>query len=190
VRQAQHRCAAGASGRIGSARDSLAAAHHDVTLVRAYDRLIECEPEPSNKDFLRRMRDSTSERMVNHVDEEGREYADRHCASMLEANHRGVSSSCDLGLRQEDLARIKAVLSRRTALPPTGDPQLDELLATLVSLRDRACACDDQACVEATTKDADAVSGSMVNATVETQDAAGKVIRGTIDCLQHPEWEW
>lgn len=152
-------------------------------LLSAHDRLIECEREVKAKEFLRRSRERLPS-LWRGVEGDARMQAERDCALMLGEISKGAEESgCDLRLSVDVRRRIADEQSHRTDVPTTGDAEVDRVIDQMKSLRDRACACTDRACVSATKAELDALPSEPVRrAPAATRDAAGDIVGDLARC--------
>lgn len=75
------------------------------------------------------------------------------CSRMLlaleqDATKLGCTLPIDAGLRTRMMAKLEKYFAQRTPVTKTGDADADDLIAKVAAMRDAACACTDQACLD------------------------------------------
>jgi hypothetical protein len=152
-------------------------------LVRIHEAMERCEPSAQGKAYIRRGRDELPNLWANAKDIDTRREAARGCALMLGQLAAGLAASCPVSLTADEQVWVERETSRRTTIPPTGDPAIDARIARFLELRDAVCACRDRACAEAVERESHEVgAGLFFNQSKAVRDAGGKVSDEMLRC--------
>jgi hypothetical protein len=126
-------------------------------------------------------------RMLGHgVGTDAKTY-DLVCARVLAALEQDAKArSCTLAIDPELRAQLKATLDAyfaiRAAVTPTGDAAADAKIRQLGALRDEACACADQPCLEKL--NAKVGDLGLEKAPQAAKDLAGKILDDMLRCQE------
>jgi hypothetical protein len=117
-------------------------------LLRLNEEKEKCEPTAEGKAYLRRYREQLPNHWADAKDIGARRRAARGCALMLDQLAADLPPNCPVQLTAAERAWVDSEAGRRTTIPPTGDAAIDALIAELLGLRDRMCACQDRPCAD------------------------------------------
>lgn len=116
------------------------------------------------------------------------------CAQMLRVLDDELAKvKCPLplsaGARTRMYALIDAYYKLRTAVVPTGDAAADAKIAAIAKIRDAACACTTELCLDAVGKQIDGIGALPANAPARAIELAGKLLDDVGRCgaaITHP----
>jgi hypothetical protein len=106
------------------------------------------------------------------------------CSRMLLALERdaaklGCTLPIDPKLRTQMIEHLDRYFAQRTPVTKTGDPAADDVIAKIAAMRDAACACPDQACLDKL--EIPSIPQHLPDA---ARDLAGKLLDDAARCSQ------
>jgi hypothetical protein len=157
-------------------------------LLAAHERLIACETSEPGRGFLVRQREALLNLWLLSIRPHAGAEIERTCALMLGPLVDGArAGGCEISMSAAVRDRVVREQTRRTRVEPTGAAEIDAAIREREALRDRACACADQACGEAALASHDALSWKAIqSAPLATQDQVAKVMEELSRCASLP----
>ena len=114
---------------------------------------------------------------------------DMTCARLVDAiDHDAKKTGCTLAIDAATRARIGKLTdeyyAQRTPVTPTGDAAADAMITKLAAMRDAACACKDQACLDKADEQLVAIPTLPATAPQAARDLASKLLDDAQRCSQ------
>jgi hypothetical protein len=111
------------------------------------------------------------------------------CARLVDAIDRDAAKSgctlqLDAGLRATIKKDVDEYYGQRTPVTPTGDAAADAIVTKVAAVRDAACACKDQACIDGVDKKLVAIPAMPGTAPQAARDLATKLLDDASRCAQ------
>jgi hypothetical protein len=111
------------------------------------------------------------------------------CARLIDAVVRDTSTTgCSVPLDPAMQARVakavEAYYAQRTAVTPTGNAEADAWIAKIAAMRDTACACKDQACIDQADAQLVKIEAMPGAASQAARDLATQLLDDAARCAQ------
>lgn len=111
------------------------------------------------------------------------------CARLLDAiAHDAAKSGCtitfDAGMKAKIAKDVEEYYGQRTKVTPTGDAAADAVIAKVAAMRDAACACKDQACLDKADKQLVVIPAMPATVPQAARDLATKLLDDASRCAQ------
>ncbi len=114
---------------------------------------------------------------------------DTACARLVDAiDHDAKKTGCTLAIDAPTRTRSGKLMdeyyAQRTPVTPTGDAAADAVITKIAAMRDAACACTDQACVDKVDQQVVAIPPMPAGASQAARDLASKVLDDAQRCAE------
>ena len=111
------------------------------------------------------------------------------CARLVDAlAHDAKKAGCTITLDAGVQARVGKLVDeyygQRTPVTPTGDAAADAVITKVAAMRDAACACKDQACIDKVDEQLVTIPAMPANASAAARDLATKLLDDASRCAQ------
>jgi hypothetical protein len=111
------------------------------------------------------------------------------CARLVGAiAHDAAKSGCtitfDAGMKAKIAKDVEEYYGQRTPVTPTGDAAADAVIAKVAAMRDAACACKDQACLDKADKQLVVIPAMPATVPQAARDLATKLLDDASRCAQ------
>jgi len=111
------------------------------------------------------------------------------CSRLVDAIDRdaakaGCTLAIDPALRARIAKTVEAYYAQRTPVTPTGDAAADAVIAKVAAMRDAACACKDQACLDKVDEQLVTIPAMPTTVSQAARDLGSKLLDDAARCAQ------